>query len=98
MDFHHNTHPSKTFASDKFDEAVDRLREAYDIKIEELTEREVATAIKQSLLAGDFQKLISHNHKSFGIVYIPYLECGKLKNRIKKLEALLEENNIELPV
>lgn len=75
---------------------VGKLMEKYRITYREFTEKQLAECIQQALESGEFVKQCSRNAQQ--IVYLPHRQVFELRNRVRKLEQLLEENKIEIPL
>jgi len=69
-------------------EAIAELQREYNLHIEGLTKEQFADALRQTIEAGDFQRLILPNGAST-VVYVPYREVMNLKAKIAALEARL---------
>lgn len=79
--------------SDEFDKAFKQLVERHQIAAAELTERQLAEALKQALACGDFQMHVRASDNAQAITYIPYREHEQLKARIKELEAIIADRD-----
>jgi hypothetical protein len=77
-----------------FNKAIDDLIIQHRIVEEELTSRQLASAFKQALAAGDFQKLIAPNGGQ-AVVYMPYLHSEHLKAENQRLTELLKTHGID---
>ena len=77
-----------------FDEKILGLVRNYRLAAEQLTEQQLASALKQALQAGDFQKYCRASDNGQQIVYIPFNEVEQLRNRIEHLKSILEANDI----
>ena len=75
-------------------QAMQRLVEARNIAIEDLTQKQVADALLQAIASGDFQRLVTTNDRQC-VIYIPFAESERLKSEIKRLESILTEHGIE---
>ena len=64
--------------------AIERLAHTHQLAIEDLTESQIADAIKQAILSGDFQRNISANSQS--VTYTPY---RKLKDAERERDEAL---------
>lgn len=72
--------------------SVDELITLYSISAENLTQDQVASALKQAILAGDFQRLISSSGGQT-VVYLPFARVQELEGRIRELEHELEDEH-----
>jgi len=59
-------------------QACEELIKKYNLAIESLTEAQMAEALRQAVLSGDFQRIICADGQA--VNYIPYREVEKWKN------------------
>ncbi len=74
--------------NEKLRKATDDLARKYSIKSEELTEFQIAEALRQALACGDFQKNITPSGAS-SVDYIPYRQYQAALSKIEALEAAM---------
>lgn len=74
---------------------VDLVRK-YNIVLEGFTEKQLIEAFKQAVACGDFERLITQDGRQ-QVVYIPFNDVERLRNRIVYLEKLIKENGIQEP-
>lgn len=55
------------------------------LAVEDLTEKQLAEAIRQAIACGDFQKLVCTSNNSQLVVYSPFAAEARLQARIKEL-------------
>lgn len=77
--------------SDMLREQAAKLVAKHNIKIEELTEFQVASAMKQAIECGDFQKNIAQNG-SQSVDYIPYRQWERLRSKIDAMEQEIKRS------
>lgn len=75
---------------EKLYQAVEELARKYNLAVEGLTERQLASAILQACACGDFQRLVQTPGGAQSVVYIPFAREQELLSRIRELEAALE--------
>lgn len=74
--------------SDQFYAKLKELVRANNLAAEALTEEQLVEAIRQAILAGDFQRNVSEYGQQ--VVYIPYREVERLKAKLSILERDME--------
>lgn len=80
--------------NEKLKEETKKIITNYKIAHEKFDERQLAEALRQALLAGDFTKYIREGDFAQQIVYLPYQEVDRLRSENYRLRELLKENNI----
>lgn len=73
------------------DKAVNDLVAKHRIAINDLTERQVADAIKQAILAGDFKRYMRCDDYGQIVVYLPYDGVESLRAENARLKTELQE-------
>lgn len=76
-------------------EKIEEFVEQHAIQVEALTKRQMAEAIRQALMCGDFVRYIRVTDYAQQIVYLPYAREQELESRIKTLESILEKHGIQ---
>lgn len=88
--------------------ALKRLIEQHQMKVEALTEEQLAKAFLQAIECGDIQRLVRKVENPEGmdgsitpeeqmVIYEPFARVVGMDARIKQLEAALTANNIVIP-
>jgi hypothetical protein len=72
-------------SDEEINTAIERLAHTHQLAIEALTEIQIADAIRQAILSGDFQRNISANSQS--VTYTPY---RKLKDAERERDEWCE--------
>jgi hypothetical protein len=82
---------------EQMEAAVAEMVRKNSIAIEGLTEQQIAEAIKQAALAGDFTRHIYMTGQGHAqsVTYIPYQGVEDLRAENARLVALLREHSIE---
>lgn len=75
--------------------ACEELARKHNLACEEFTQKQLADVLRQVLLSGDIQKLVSISNGGQTIIYIPFNKVESLKSKIERLNELLSENGIE---
>ena len=57
----------------------------HQLAVESLTEIQLAEAIRQALLSGDFMRNVLHDGSKQAVVYIPFREVEELRHRYNEL-------------
>jgi len=73
-------------------ELLENLIREKNIAIENLTREQVAEALKQAILCGDFTRFVQADSNAQQVVYIPYKREQELLNEIKDLKIALDES------
>jgi hypothetical protein len=73
---------------------VQKLVQQHSIACEELTERQMADAIKQAIMAGDFQKVVRARDGGQQVLYMPYHGLEGLRSENQRLKKLLHDHGI----
>lgn len=83
--------------NEQISDACERLVKAYNIATEELTGKQIAEALEQALLAGDFKRLVEVTNNGQTVIYVPYMGVNELRaeNERLKQEIIDLENTIE---
>lgn len=74
----------------KLAEATQRMIKEYQIRVDGLTEEQLAEAIKQAVVAGDFQRLLFVDG-SQAVAYRPYRDVEDLRNELALTRGRLEQ-------
>lgn len=69
-------------------DAVNKLAAKYKLASELLDEKQIAEAVRQAILAGDFDKLVCADKQA--IRYIPYQGVEDLRSENQRLKSLLD--------
>lgn len=69
-------------------EAVNKLAYKYKLASEQLDEKQIAEAIRQAMLSGDFTKLVCGDKQA--IRYLPYQGVEDLRSENQRLKNLLD--------
>lgn len=77
-----------TLQSEAFDTAVNNLIKQFSLAAESLTTQQLASAIKQAIACGDFQRFIHHDAQQ--VVYIPFSREQELVVQIDRLKLELK--------
>lgn len=75
-------------------EAIDKLVSEHNLAVESLTQKQLAEAIKQALLSGDFTRFVQAGNGAQAVIYIPFQGVEALREREKlhlEYEKLLGE-------
>jgi len=78
-------------APDQLGPAIEKLARRCNLAIEGLTEEQLAEAIKQAILCGDFQRHVITGTTAQSVVYLPYATERGLRGRVAALEATLDD-------
>lgn len=91
--------PSPTYLADfkptnSNQEAIEKMVHEHNLTVDKLTELQLAEALRQAILCGDFIRLVQTDtsfpvHRQ-SITYIPFRREQELKARIQELESALE--------
>lgn len=68
-----------------FESKLKELVKRQALAVEDLTEKQLAEAIRQALACGDFQRLVCASNNSQLVVYTPFAAEARLQARIKEL-------------
>ncbi len=71
-------------------EATAELVKKHNLAIEQLTERQLAEAICQALLSGDFIKLVNARTGGQQVIYIPFAREQQLESEIRMMKPVVE--------
>lgn len=71
---------------------INRLIQDHRIKVESLTEDQLAEAVKQAIKSGDFVRFIHRYNGGQSVVYEPFYEKGQLERENKILRAFIDES------
>lgn len=74
-----------------FESAVAELARKHNVAVENLTEKQLADALKQAIECGDFQRYICEGSHRQAVVYIPFAREQELLGKIKELEEKYHE-------
>lgn len=74
-----------------------RFIHTHNIAAENLTEKQIADALRQAIKCGDFVRNVVAGTGAQSVVYIPAQQEERMRSRIHELEALLESKGIEVP-
>lgn len=77
---------------------IDRLTEERALACETLTKGQFVEALRQAILAGDFERQVVAGAGAQAIVYLPYRRCGDLEARIKRLERRLSDCGVNIAI
>ena len=72
------------------------LIQKHNLAVESLTEQQLAEVIRQAIASGDFVRNIVVDSNSQAVVYEPYREVARLRERIEELEKALSIAEDEL--
>jgi hypothetical protein len=72
------------FDLNKFSEELDQLIKQHALAVEKLTQQQLAEAIKQAIVCGDFQRFVHHDAQQ--VVYIPFAREAELVAQIDNLK------------
>ena len=72
---------------EKLKAACDDLVSQHNLATEQLTAKQIAEALRQAILAGDFQRHVRARGQR--VVYLPYWEVRWLRRQIDELRAEL---------
>lgn len=75
---------------DMLDAACEKMVEQNHLACEKLTEKQLADSLKQAILCGDFQRLITIQENSQSVIYRPFSEYERLNGKIDDLEKQFE--------
>lgn len=85
----------------RLDGSISEMIKKYQIACNQLTEKQLAEAIKQAILAGDFTQCILVQNHSQAVVYHPYQgveelrsENLRLKEKLSALTAILNDDTL----
>ena len=67
----------------------------HSIGIEALTEKQMAEALKQAVLAGDFERNVRVTDGGQAVVYLPGLGMDRMRAEIVRLRELLTAHGID---
>lgn len=73
----------------RLDASIQQMIQIHSLAVEKLTEQQVANAIKQAILAGDFTKYLIVSADKQTIVYQPFRECEELREENARLKEQL---------
>lgn len=76
---------------ERLDEATRKLVREHNIACEQLTERQIANALRQAIECGDFQKFVHKDGASQHVAYIPFQREQELRGRVRELEDRIEQ-------
>ena len=76
-------------STERINKAVSDLIREHALAVEQLTENQLAEAIRQALASGDFVRLVREDSAQ-GVVYIPFAEAERLKSEINELQTQLD--------
>lgn len=76
--------------SKKYQAALDELIRNYHLAANNLTERQLAEAIRQAIACGDFERHVCVSNSCQAVVYTPFALLLRLEARIRELEAEIE--------
>lgn len=77
--------------SKKYQAAIDELIRKHQLAVNDLTERQLAEALRQAIACGDFQRHVCPSNSSQAVIYIPHAREAYLTGRIRELEEQLRE-------
>lgn len=83
--------------TDGLDGILQEFVRKHALAVEELTEKQMAAAIRQAIECGDFTRQVRVTDSAQNVIYIPYMREQELESRIRRLEAALKQNGIEDP-
>lgn len=69
---------------------TDKLVREHGLAHERLTEKQIADAIRQALLAGDFTMHVVAETGAQTVTYIPYQGVEELRDEVRRLKSLIE--------
>lgn len=83
-----------------YSNAIEEMKELFESKlkelvkqqalaIEDLTETQLAEAIRQAIACGDFQRYVCASNSSQAVIYVPHAREAYLTGRIRELEEEL---------
>jgi hypothetical protein len=76
--------------SAKFDEVLAVLLKKHSLAVEQLTEKQMATALRQAIDCGDFTRQVRVTDNAQTVTYIPFSREKELKSHIKELESVIK--------
>lgn len=65
------------------------------IAVDELTQKQIASALRQAIACGDFIRQVRVDNRAQTVVYIPFDREQKLEQRIAELESVLAQARFE---
>ena len=77
------------------DAAVVEFVRKQQLACEQLTEDQLADAIRQALVSGDFVRFVNRSGDAQSVVYIPFAEVLRLRSDIALLEEILKRHGID---
>lgn len=72
--------------SKKYQAALDELIRKYRLAVNDLTEKQLAEAIRQAIACGDFERHICASNSTQFVIYIPHAREAYLLNKVRELE------------
>lgn len=83
------------FNQEQFEAHTIALLRKHQIATEELTETQLAEALRQALASGDFMRYVRFSDSAQVVVYIPFTQVERLRTEVARLKQLLEVNGID---
>lgn len=84
----------------EFDTVLQDFIRRHNLAVEELTEQQLAEAMRQIIRSGDLMRYVTlraNGGIAQVVVYEPFAREEQLKNRIRNLEDFLRQQNIPIP-
>lgn len=75
--------------TDELDSILQEFVRKHQIAVEQLTDKQMAAAIRQAIECGDFTRQVCVTDNAQNIIYIPYARQQELKSKLRELENLV---------
>lgn len=79
------------------DDILQGFLRKHALAVEELTEQQMATALRQAIECGDFIRQVRVTDNGQNVIYIPYARECELDGRILRLEEALKRAGVADP-